>query len=365
MLSAQTFYKTLPDIHKIAVVRVNGLGDYLFIVPALYALRAAYPDAEIVLLGKRWHAEFLTGRPGPVNRVIVVPPIGGVGEPPGTPGTPEDAEEIEQFFKRMQHEQFDLAIQMHGGGRYSNPFTVRLGARTTLGLRTPDAMPLDLYVPYVFYQTEVLRHLEVVSLVGAPLVTVEPTITVMPRDIEESYHVFPLEDKPLIAIHPGATDPRRYWPTTRFAVVGDALAAAGASVVIIGTADEEHLARSIIANMNYEAHNLCGKLSINGLTGLLSRCALLVANDSGPRHLAEAVGTATVSIYWCGNLITAGPVTRMRHRPLVSWQLTCPICGVDARVGHCEHSDSFVATVPTEDVLEQALDLFAAYRKHK
>ncbi len=220
MLSAQTFYKTLPDIQKIAVVRVNGLGDYLFIVPALYALRAAYPDAEIVLLGKRWHAEFLAGRAGPVNRVIVVPPIGGVGE---QLGIAEDADEIEQFFKRMQREQFDLAIQLHGGGRYSNPFTLRLAAKTTLGLRTPDAMPLDLCVPYAFYQTEVLRHLEVVSLVGAPLVIVEPTITVMPHDIEESYRIFPLEDKPLVAIHPGATDPRRYWPTTRFALVGDAL----------------------------------------------------------------------------------------------------------------------------------------------
>lgn len=362
MLSAQTFYKTLPDIHKIAVVRVNGLGDYLFIVPALYALRAAYPDAEIVLLGKRWHAEFLAGRAGPVNRVIVVPPIGGVGE---QPGIAKDADEIEQFFKRMQREQFDLAIQLHGGGRYSNPFTLRLGAKTTLGLRTPDAMSLDLCVPYAFYQTEVLRHLEVVSLVGASLVTVEPTITVMPRDIEESYRIFPLEDPLLVAIHPGATDPRRYWPTTRFAVVGDALAAAGASVVVIGTADEGYLARSIIATMKYQAHDLSGKLSINGLTGLLSRCTLVVANDSGPRHLAEAVGTATVSIYWCGNLITAGPVTRTRHRPLVSWQLTCPVCGADARVGHCEHRDSFVATVPTEDVLEQALDLFAACCKGK
>src|SRR5579875_14364 len=355
MLSAKTFYKILPDINKIAVVRVNGLGDYLFIIPALYALRAAYPEAEIVLLGKEWHVEFLTGRPGPVNRVIVVPPVSGVGTPPGSV---EDMEQTEQFFRQMRREKFDLAIQMHGGGRYSNPFTARLGARTTLGLRTPDALPLDLWMPYIMYQSEVLRYLELVSLVGAPVVTVEPTITVMPSDIEESYRVVAEKEHPLVAIHPGATDPRRHWPTQRFAVVGDALAAAGASVIVIGTEDEGYLTRSVIAHMKYPAQDLSGQLSINGLTGLLSRCTLLIANDSDLRHLAEAVGTATVSIYWCGNMITAGPVTRTRHRPLIAWQIHCPICGIDIQHSQCEHRTSFVATVPTEDVLEQALDLF-------
>ena len=55
-------------VRRIAVVRANGIGDYCFAVPAFAALRAAYPEAEIVLLGKSWHADFLHGRPGPVNR---------------------------------------------------------------------------------------------------------------------------------------------------------------------------------------------------------------------------------------------------------------------------------------------------------
>lgn len=55
-------------VRKIAVLRANALGDYVFSLPALDALRAAYPQAEIVLLGQPWHARFLAGRPGPLDR---------------------------------------------------------------------------------------------------------------------------------------------------------------------------------------------------------------------------------------------------------------------------------------------------------
>src|SRR3712207_8868396 len=46
---------------------------------------------------------------------------------------------------------------------------------------------------------------------------------------------------------------------------------------------------------------------------------------------------ATVGIYWCGNLINAGPVTRARHRPALSWRLDCPVCGADCTRHRCDH----------------------------
>ena len=76
-------YEKIPDVQKIAVVRANALGDFIFALPALEALRGAYPQAEIVFLGRGWHAAFLAGRPGPIDRVIVLPPTKGVSEPIG------------------------------------------------------------------------------------------------------------------------------------------------------------------------------------------------------------------------------------------------------------------------------------------
>jgi ADP-heptose:LPS heptosyltransferase len=115
----------------------------------------------------------------------------------------------------------------------------------------------------------------------------------------------------------------------------------------------------VIEAMRAEARDLCGRLSLRALTGLLHRCSVMVGNDSGPVHLAEAVGAATVAVYWCGNLITAGPLTRARHRPIISWELICPACGVDCTVYRCDHPDSFVAGVPVDEVREAALDLLA------
>jgi ADP-heptose:LPS heptosyltransferase len=342
-------------MRKITVLRANAIGDFIFALPALEALRAAYPQAEIVLLAKKWHANFLANRPGPIDRVVVIPVSKGVNE---EPGLVENLAEQEQFFKAMAQERFDLAIQLHGGGRYSNPFLLRLGARMTIGLKTPDAVPLDQWVPYIYFQPEIIRYLEVVSLIGAKVPALQLRISVIEEDLVEARRVVPDQEKPLVALHPGAGDPQRRWPPEKFAAVGDALAAAGAHIVVTGTKEEEHLVNAVITLMRAEAQNLCGCLSLGGLAGLLSRCRVLVSNDSGPLHLASAVGTATVGIYWCFNLVTAGILTRSYHRPVISWRLTCPICGIDRSRMSCDHRPSFVADIPTEEVIMAVLDLF-------
>src|SRR5512135_2339519 len=68
----------LDGIAKIAVLRSNAIGDFVFALPALASLRAAYPHAEIVLLALPWHRDFLRDRPGPIDRVEIVPRVPGV-----------------------------------------------------------------------------------------------------------------------------------------------------------------------------------------------------------------------------------------------------------------------------------------------
>jgi ADP-heptose:LPS heptosyltransferase len=349
-----TVARGAPPPRKIAVLRASAVGDFIFGLPALDALREAFPRAEIVVLGRAWHAAFLNGRHGPIDRVITVPPWSGVTV---EPGELTDPEAIARFVSTMQKEAFDLAIQLHGGGRHSNRLVLSLGAALTAGTRTPDAPLLDQWVPYVYSQSEVLRALEVVALVGARVVTVEPRLSVTAADLAEAAVMAPADARPLVALHPGASAPERRWPPERFAAVGDALAGAGARVVVTGTTIEAPLAAMVTDAMHHPATNLAGRLTLGGLAGLQSRCAVVVANDTGPLHLAGAVGAATVGLYWGFNLVTAGPTVTSRHRPFASWQRECPTCGADLTRTRCDHRVSLVSDIDPVEVAAAALEL--------
>ncbi len=343
------------NVRKIAVLRAGGLGDSIFTLPALAALREAYSEAEITLLGGPLQTELFDRHPGSVARAIYVPPSTGVNGP--DTGVEEDEEELERFFVRMRKERFDLALQMHGGGGYSNPFVRRLGARVTAGPKAPDATPLDRSMPYVYYQSEIMRNLETAALVGARTADLEPRLTTTDEDLAEASDVVPEDEGPLVALHPGAGDERRRWPPEKFAAVGDALAEADARVSVVGVEEDRTLTSGVVATMSHEALNLCGRLSLGGLVGLLSRCAVVVSNDSGPLHLGTAVGAATVGIYWGPNLINAAPPTRSRHRPALSWSSNCPVCGATLFDNDCGHAVSVVANIPVEEVVGPTLDL--------
>ncbi|MFB9795615.1 glycosyltransferase family 9 protein [Arthrobacter citreus] len=351
-------------VKRIAVLRGGGLGDLMFAMPALDALAASYPEAELTLLGTPLHAALLAGRPGPVDRVEVLPHAEGV-----RPGRPDPAA-LASFLAGMRARKFDLAVQVHGGGRNSNPFLLELGAAHTVGTRTPDAVPLERTIPYVYYQHEVLRALEVAGLAGAVPLSLEPQLEVLPVE-EEKAAAYVVPGRDLVTLHPGATDPRRRWPAPAFAAVAARAAADGCQVLVVGDDSDRALAEQIVALSLAAAGpgavvgSVAGKLDIGTLAAVLKTSAVMVGNDSGPRHLAQAVGTPTVGVYWFGNVINAGALGRTRHRVHMSWVSACPVCGVDVtQVGwtaeRCPHDDSFVATVDPEAVYADVAELRAA-----
>jgi ADP-heptose:LPS heptosyltransferase len=107
---------------------------------------------------------------------------------------------------------------------------------------------------------------------------------------------------------------------------------------------------------------LAGRLTLGELAGVLAVADVVLANDSGPRHIAAALGTPTVGVFWFGNAVNAAPFGRGRHRIHLGWTTHCPVCGADVtQVGwkaeRCPHDPSFVADVELADVLDEVLDL--------
>ncbi|MGN6250198.1 MAG: glycosyltransferase family 9 protein [Marmoricola sp.] len=332
------------DVQRIVVLRANALGDFVQTLPALQGLRATYPAAEVVLVGTPMHRALLADRPSPVDRVELVPRIGGRHRLPES-----DAEWplVEPLLEGLRADRVDLAVQLHGGGRWSNPFVAALRPRVAVGARAPGAAPLDRCTPYQLFQHEVERMLEVVALAGVRGADPVPHLAVTPADRVAATELLGADDRPLVVLHPGGTDPRRHWPLDRLLAVGRALEADGARTLL-----------------------LTEELRFPELVGVLDRAVLLVGNDSGPRHLADAVGTATVAVYWSGNLINAGPVRCARHDVHVSWRTACPVCGANGwaelypeRPGAdagCDHDASWVGDVPLPEVVDGARALYRA-----
>jgi ADP-heptose:LPS heptosyltransferase len=351
----------VPGVRRIVVLRANGLGDFVVAQPALAALRAAYPEATITLVTSPPVAALLEGRPSPVDEVLAAPRVAGVrGEPGGAPNDPPEV--VEEFCAALRERRFDLGVQLHGGGGNANPLLLRFGARVTAGSRAPGAAPLDRTVPWTDFQHDVLRWLEVVALVGAEPVHVRPQITVTAADRAAAADALTGVDASdrLVAVHPGATDPRRRWPPHRLGELGAALTARGARVVLLGGGDDDVLIDEVRAGLGAAANravDLAGNLSLAGLVGVLERADLFVGNDSGPRHLAEAVGTATVGVFTRANLVDVSPLFRARHRVLVSWASRCMVCGVDYLAAPCGHDASVLGDIRVDDVLAPAVEL--------
>jgi ADP-heptose:LPS heptosyltransferase len=358
-----TLQSRFDKVERIAFLRGGGLGDLIGTLPAAESLAAAYPGAAITLLGTPLHAALLEGRPSPFADVAVLPAS------PGVRDGAEDPAATAEFVAAQQDRCYDLAVQVHGGGRNSNPFLLRLGARHTVGTRTADAPALERNLPYVLHQHEGFRALEVVGLAGAPPVRLEPEVRLTAAEATRVGST----RRPRVALHPGATDPRRRWPAENFAALAVALATEDREVVVVGDPSEADLAAHVVRRAHERGAGAdrvwsqAGRQSLSELVILLAGCALLVANDSGPRHLAAALGTPTASIYWFSNVISYGPLSRGRHRVQLGWTTHCPVCRVDStQVGwtaeRCPHDDSFVADVSVEAVLADACALLTESR---
>ena len=256
------------------------------------------------------------------------------------------------------HRRISAVLKITTLGNF-NPLIKRLGARVAIGMKAADAEPLDRWIAFGSLQNKRLQLLEVVTLAGANNLRLGCELQVTAQDRQEAEQVIaPSMSKPLVLIQPGTSDDRRRWPAACFALVADMLAEAGAAIGVNGSATEARIVHEVIERMRHPAIDLCGKISLSGLCGLLRRSVLLVSNDTGPLHLALALGTPSVGIYWLTNFHESGPLMQDRHRAAVSMRTHCPLCGAENLKNRCRHDVSFVDDVPVDEVMDMAMDLF-------
>ncbi len=307
---------------KVVLLRASRIGDFLCATPALRALRAALPEAEVTMITLPLLQELVERSPY-LDRFMAFP---------GFPGIAEqffDARSTVHFFQEMQEERFDLAVQMQGSGVYSNPFMLMLGARLTAGfVRGGDpAGRLDAALPMSQEVHEIRQMLAMTSFLDAPAQGEETEFPLWPEDHAVAEELLMGAERPLIGLHPAARDATRRWALERFAAVGTELRRRyGGTIVILGDCQERDAGEILVQRMDGSCLNLAGKTSLVQLGGVIAKLAVLVTNDTGPAHIAYALGTPTVMIFGSANPKRYAPLKSGPYRILIH-DVPCRPCG--------------------------------------
>jgi ADP-heptose:LPS heptosyltransferase len=320
---------------KVALLRASRIGDFLCATPAIRALRAALPGAEITMITLPLLREVVDRSPH-LNRFVAFP---------GFPGVAEqffDARRAAAFFAAMQAERFDLAIQMQGSGVNSNPFTLLLGARATAGFIRPGDTPglLDAALPMPACGSEIQRVLALTSFLGADARGEATAFPLWPGDHTEAEALLRGARRPLLGLHAGSRDRARRWPPERFAAVGAALHAQhGGAVVLLGDGETASASAWIarrLRDAGVPCLDLTGRTRLPTLGAVIARLALLVTTDSGPAHIAYALGAPSITIFGGANPGAYGPppggphLLALHHVPCRPRDTqTCPTCAYD------------------------------------
>jgi heptosyltransferase-2 len=298
-------------IERIVVRAPNWIGDVVLSLGAVRDLRRNFPRARLEVLARPWVADLYRA----VSEVDAVRVARGVRA---------DADALRGAF--------DAGVVLPNS--FGTALTLRLaGLRERWGYATEGRRPLLTRAPRV---PERVRGRSQVyyyraMLAGAGLhVSASPDVSLRcPPDWAERARAERLlgTDEGWVGVNPGAFyGTAKRWLPERFAAVADTLAERGARVALVGGPAERAIGEAIAAQMRAPARVLCGETTVPELVGVLSRLRLLVTNDSGPMHLAAALGVPVVAVFGPTDWRETHPVGD-GHR-LVREPVHCSPCGL-------------------------------------
>jgi ADP-heptose:LPS heptosyltransferase len=290
----------------IALFRALQLGDMLCAVPAMRALRHAFPQADIALIGLPWANTFVQRFNHYLNRHIGYP---------GLPEQPFSESGWMSFVDTMQQEQFDCIIQMQGNGTIVNQMLQKLYAKQLAGFHRHDCrMDPQNFLEYPENEHEVMRHLLLMKHLGVKEEGVQLEFPISEQEEAALQQIAPfVGEQPYVCIHPGSRSTDRQWQPAYFAALGDHCAEHGYRVVLTGTANESYLTDYVANLMTHKPVNLAGKTGLGVVAALIEHAHLLIANCTGVSHIAAATRTPSIIISMDGEPHRWGPMNRALH----------------------------------------------------
>jgi lipopolysaccharide heptosyltransferase I len=290
---------------RIALIKPSALGDIVHSLPVLTALRRRYPTAHIAWVVNRSYEGLLRGHPD-LDETLTFDRGASRG------GMLPAALTYSDFLRRFRRRRFELIVDLQGLLR-SGLMAAASGAPRRVGLGAAregatwfytDLVPVPDFnavhaVERYWLVAEALgvgdgpKHFRVPMHAGAQA-WADDTLSACPR--------------PWLIVGVGSRWPTKRWPPQHFAALASqAQARFGGTVLFVGGRDEAPLARAAAARLRGPTRELAGRTSLPQLAALLARADVMLANDTGPLHLAAALGRPVVAPYTCTKVQLNGP----------------------------------------------------------
>ncbi|MCE9532323.1 MAG: glycosyltransferase family 9 protein [Planctomycetes bacterium] len=304
------FRRHLPPLHevratRIALIKPSALGDIVHTLPVLTALRKRFPEARISWFVNRSYEALIQGHPDldetiPIDRQEM------------KRGVRHAVRAIFNLASRLRRGRFDLVLDLQGLLR-SGLMSAVTGSSRRVGLSTAREGSRHFYtdlihVPQGITEHAVERNWRVAEAFGVGHLPKEFKLPIASDAREWAFAELRDCPRPWLALGVGARWRTKRWPPDSFAVLAQrAQRHFGGTILFVGAPDETPLAKQVIDQLSGPTRDFTGKTSLPQLAALLEKSDAMVSNDTGPLHLAAALGRPVVAPYTCTSVSRHGP----------------------------------------------------------
>ncbi len=310
---------------RILVFSVNWLGDAVFTSPFIRSIKKRYPGCHLTCIIPPRCKEVLQGNPH-VDTVLLYDEKGAEKSLFGKL----------RFAFALRKGSFDVVFVLHrsftkaliafiAGIRERVGYdTKRRGLLLTRGIKEPSE---DIH--------RVEYYLGLAGAVQADVSNRDYEFMVGEKDLRDASRIMAdsgvRDGKAIVVLNPGGNWWPKRWPTDHFAKLADRfIDTYGVTVVITGSEKDRVLAGRIVEKMRNRAVSLCGKTSIGSLAAVFRKAQLVISGDSGPMHIAVAVGANVVALFGPTSPAITGPYGRGNYT-VIRTKVNCPIPCYDKR----------------------------------
>lgn len=291
---------------NILIVKLSAIGDVIHTLPALNAIRKAYPEARITWLVEEAAHGLVEGHPA-LDRVLVSKRKRWLKEL-SSPSRLNAIKDIYKFIKELRDTRYDLILDFQALLKSGILIALARGKRKIgfgKGLEHMEYsyLLLNERVPAVSMEYHALsRGLMLLDAVGIPTTEVEYKLPVSDRDRQKLDDLLQrhgvVNPGRFVVINPAAKWESKLWSNRKFAQLADRIIAQyDAEVVFTGSFEDRRTIHQIKADMGAPAVNLAGETTLKMLAALYAKAHVVVSTDTGPMHLAVAAGTPVVALF--------------------------------------------------------------------